>query len=911
MGARFGPWDSLRSFQERMLGKAAEPRPPRHDWGVLESAWAHREGLDAYSFAGFYVEELRVAADRFRIPPRELREALPQQVLMLLAADAALAGVKLADDARSRTGAFIGLNLDLNTTNFHFRWWASKHAEEWAARLGLHPSSPEYAVWKRQLIEATGPALNANRVMGALGSIVASRIARAFHLGGPSFTLSSGDTSGLRAVATAVRALQRGELDAALAGAVDLAGEVRALLAAGADGRAAGDGAVAVVLKRLDDAVRDGDTVYAVVKDVGDVPPPDALEGADGDVGHAGAASGMAALVKAVLCLHRQVLPPSEGRAARPWLRDRIDGPRRVAVGAGEDGGCVHVLLEEHDADACVDHAERLQPLGGRDEALFAVEGKDIAALIRGMERLCARLDARDHGIEADARAWFRDHPGAPDEPLAVAFVARDRIELRGQIDWARRGLAEGTTPPPAFRDRVFFSPRPLGTSAKIAFVYPGSGNDYPGMGRELALQWPELLRRQDAENEPLCSQFVSSIIWDETPGRTPDARQKIFGQVALGGLTTDLMRLFGVHPDAAIGYSLGESAALFALRAWAGRDVMLRAMNESTLFAGDLTGRCDAARKAWKLPPEAPVEWTAGLVVDRAVAEVRAALAGVERAYLLIVNTPRECVVGGDRAAVEEVGRRLRCTPLPLPETSTVHCPVAREVAGAYRRLHLLPTTPPPNVRFYSTALGHAYELTEDNAADAILAQALDAIDFPAVIEAAYRDGVRLFVEMGPGASCTRMIGAILGERPHRTRSVCAPARTAFPPCCGCWECSSPSAWRWTCDRCTVERSRPSRRTNRRPDGRWSFPSAGSRSRRRVCRTLAPRPQSPCRRSRDRAGADADGRRDHTRRARRGPRRLSAILRLRSPYRHGRPCVPNRPPGIARQRSRDRKGAG
>src|SRR5262249_7630857 len=34
----------------------------------------------------------------------------------------------------------------------------------------------------------------------------------------------------------------------------------------------------------------------------------------------------------------------------------------------------------------------------------------------------------------------------------------------------------------------------------------------------------------------------------------------------------------------------------------------------------------------------------------------------------------------------------------------------------------------------------------------------------------------VRFFVEMGPGASCTRMIGAILGDRPHRARSVCAP---------------------------------------------------------------------------------------------------------------------------------------
>ena len=249
MDARFGPWNSLHSFQERILGgRPAEPQPPRHDWGVLESAWAHREGLHASSVAGFYIDHLNVAADRFRIPPRELQEALPQQVLMLQAADAALAQVHLSDEARPRTGVFIELNLDLNTTNYHFRWWVVKHAREW--------------------LDASGPALNANRVMGALGSIAASRVARAFNLGGPSFTLSSEETAALHCVANAVRALQRGELDAALAGAVDMAGDVRSLLAAPVGERPIGEGAAAVVLKRLDDAVRDGDTIYAVIREI-------------------------------------------------------------------------------------------------------------------------------------------------------------------------------------------------------------------------------------------------------------------------------------------------------------------------------------------------------------------------------------------------------------------------------------------------------------------------------------------------------------------------------------------------------------------------------------------------------------------------------------------------------------------
>src|SRR5262249_4434172 len=99
-------------------------------------------------------------------------------------------------------------------------------------------------------------------------------------------TLCGEEGSGLRALEAAVRALQRGELDQALVGAVDLAGDVRAVLAAhphrpfsatgrarpfdgGADGTVLGAGAAAVVLKRLDDAVRAGDTIYAVIRGVG------------------------------------------------------------------------------------------------------------------------------------------------------------------------------------------------------------------------------------------------------------------------------------------------------------------------------------------------------------------------------------------------------------------------------------------------------------------------------------------------------------------------------------------------------------------------------------------------------------------------------------------------------------------
>src|SRR5262249_45693173 len=160
---------------------------------------------------------------------------------------------------------------------------------------------------------------------------------------------------------------------------------------------------------------------------------------------------------------------------------------------------------------------------------------------------------------------------------------------------------------------------------------------------------WPEILRRQDAENDQLQRQFVPEIFWSGRPNTSPTVRERIFGQVTLGSLLADVVRRFGVRVDAAIGNSLGESAGLFALRAWTDRAAMLRAMNASPLFVRDLTGPCDAARKAWRPPPEEAVDWVTG-IVDRGPGAVRNACAGVRRAYLLTINTPRECVVGGER---------------------------------------------------------------------------------------------------------------------------------------------------------------------------------------------------------------------------------------------------------------------
>ncbi len=102
---------------------------------------------------------------------------LPQQTLMLTVAAEALADARWDRDLGPRTGVVIGLGLDQNTNNYQLRWWIPAQASRWNTQLGLGLSEVELDGWIDALRNAVGPALTANRTMGSLGGLVASRIA--------------------------------------------------------------------------------------------------------------------------------------------------------------------------------------------------------------------------------------------------------------------------------------------------------------------------------------------------------------------------------------------------------------------------------------------------------------------------------------------------------------------------------------------------------------------------------------------------------------------------------------------------------------------------------------------------------------------------------------------------------------
>ncbi|MBU1109551.1 MAG: type I polyketide synthase [Candidatus Riflebacteria bacterium] len=880
---RAGTLPDLKAFQKAVINcePAIRDLPEhRHPFNTGEK-WLKQ---------GAYIDEIAITPGEFKISPKEIPEILPQQLLMLQTADRALRSLKFTREETRNWGTFMGINLDFASTNFASRWAIEKDAQ--LADLD------DLDVQK--LADAITPALNNPRTVGALGGIVASRIAREYNIGGPSHTFASGENSGLSALEAGVRALQRYEISAALVGAVDLAGDLRNLKTIdalrpfsrkngsvpfdeSADGAFPGEGAVALVLKRKEDALRDGNRIFAMVKGVGrasltcpgdsaaavdaysramqsawkdsglnisnmglleangsgnpdedkieatalaatlpakDQSPQDrfksndqlcAISGSKMVIGHTGCAAGLFALAKAAVCIYQQILPSYPGlqkpvaklqqredfffTPAEPqyWLRNRIQGPRTAGVSSFSiDGNYYHVVLQAFENEEKLteevkqlNEKARVYPAGEPEENLFIIGGINACDV---RERLAALRNMSERPIKELAREYWQHYAPRDDAKSFAAIVADSGATLQRRTEIALNHLYNHENKPmpagPEIQDRIFYNPAPQALNGKVAFAFPGSGNHFLGMGTELGLTWPEHLRRLDSQYDLLAAQFAPrlTVPWrlNYAPGWEEDAMRQliadhnslVFSHVSCCALVSDVVRSFAIEPNIIMGYSLGETAGNFATRTWHERDEMVRRMRSSNLFTSELIGHYNSARKHWGLADSEPVEWYLGLISSPAE-NVEKLLADFPQTYVLIENTPEECVIGGNRAQVEKLAKAIGKAFFPLEGVSSVHCEAALPSAEAYRALHLYDCHPPEGMTFISSGKGTVFTPQREVSADSIKAQCIGRINFIRCVETAYAEGVRVFLEIGPRASMSRMISNILGQRPHFTRSA------------------------------------------------------------------------------------------------------------------------------------------
>ncbi|WP_429501189.1 SDR family NAD(P)-dependent oxidoreductase (plasmid) [Robbsia andropogonis] len=233
----------ITEVPEQRWDKKAYYGDPRKQDGKTNSIWG-----------GFVDQADCFDAEFFKISPREAQNMDPQQRFAMELAWKAIedAGYSASDLAGGNIGVYMGV----------CHW--------------------DYA----ELFEKTGQTVDAYFPTGTAYSIIANRVSHFFDLTGPSITNDTACASSLVSVYQAVRAIQNGECDAALAGGVNLAWSVNHFIAFGkngmlskhgrsrafdseADGYVRGEGGAVLLLKPLYKALADGDLVHAVIKGVG------------------------------------------------------------------------------------------------------------------------------------------------------------------------------------------------------------------------------------------------------------------------------------------------------------------------------------------------------------------------------------------------------------------------------------------------------------------------------------------------------------------------------------------------------------------------------------------------------------------------------------------------------------------
>ncbi|MFF4752212.1 type I polyketide synthase [Streptomyces sp. NPDC002514] len=352
------------------------------------------------------------------------------------------------------------------------------------------------------------------------------------------------------------------------------------------------------------------------------------------NIGHTEAAAGIAALIRAALCVAHGVVPPSlhSGRltdavdwdsmaleipqTARDWGRD--GAPRYAAVSSfGISGTNAHVVLGEHRPAAVPPPADEPRP------HLLALSAQTPAAL-----RELAAAYADFLGPEGEGRRHsLRD---VSFSTLTRSTHHRHRMTvLATEHDQAARQLRKG---------RPIVAAKP-GARWRTVFVFPGQGSQWSGMGRRL-LRTSSVFRETVEE----CDRHVRAergwsviehLAAGDEAGWPIDVVQPLLWAVEVG--LAALWRSWGVAPDVVIGHSMGEVAAACTAGALTLADGAAVICRRSALLR-EIAGAGSMA------------------AVDLPADELRRELADVPDVDVAVSNGPRRSIISGRTPAVEKV---------------------------------------------------------------------------------------------------------------------------------------------------------------------------------------------------------------------------------------------------------------
>ncbi|HXA57528.1 MAG TPA: SDR family NAD(P)-dependent oxidoreductase [Streptosporangiaceae bacterium] len=753
---------------------------------------------------GFLDDIAAFDAQFFGITPREATLMDPQQRLVLEVAWEALehAGIAPATLRGSRTGVFVGV------------------------------SSPEYAAFtasdfaRLEPFTATGVAL----------SIIANRLSYLLDLRGPSMIVDTACSSSLVSTHLAAQALRAGEADVALAGGVNLLLSPTITMTfdqaggtapdghckpfdASADGMVRAEGCGVVVLKRLSDALRDGDRVLALIRGSG--------------VNSDGRSNGLVAPNSdAQKALLRDVYARSgidtrevdyvEAHGTGTFLGDPIEAKAMGEVlGAGRP---VAEPLLIGSAKSNLGHMESAAGIAGLIKTILSLAHRTIPASIHykqpnphiPFEDLHLQVAAeetpwpsRGHAPRAgvsgfgfggtNAHVILEAAPpsssarpvAAPTRSYALSDTTADRIRDHAAVlaDWAEAGHADladiehtlrrrngrgRARSAVVARDRAGLvgglralaegTPHPSVVSGvalaavpnRPVWILSGYGSQRPGMAKSLLAEEPAFAEAID-DLDPLFAEEAGFSLWELLEDGF-EAEDPARTMPVLFGIQIGLARMwasYGITPSAVIGHSMGEIAAAVIAGSLSLEDGVKVITRRSKLMMSLVGGGAMA-------------------VVGASAAEVADLSADCREVYAAVHSSPRQTVITGAIEQVEEVVARAAAKGLlarMVQAEGAGHSPQVDPLLPLLREelasVGLRPGTPlAEGIRLYTTALDDPRaEVRPD--AEYWAANLRNPVRLTTAVTAAAEDGHRRFVELNVQPILSHAVGETLEEVP------------------------------------------------------------------------------------------------------------------------------------------------
>ncbi len=286
----------------------------------------------------------------------------------------------------------------------------------------------------------------------------------------------------------------------------------------------------------------------------------------------------------------------------------------------------------------------------------------------------------------------------------------------------------------------------------KIALVFPGQGSQYVGMGKDLYDQYPEA-RVVFEEADQVLGQKISDTCFNGPEMILKDTRNAQPAILTTSVAAFRVLTAAGVRPDFVAGHSLGEYSALVAVGAITFSDALCLVKKRSNLMA--------------EADPAGNGTMAAILGLEReAVINIMAEAADAGRVEAANFNCPGQVVVSGEKAGMVKV-QALTAEQggkfIPLAVSGPFHSSFMKEAAETFRTdLNSINWIDPQMPLIANVS---ASPVSAANMVQSLYQQLFSSVLWEDTVRRLHQEGVKVFVEVGPGKVLTGLIKKTLKE--------------------------------------------------------------------------------------------------------------------------------------------------